>query len=221
MSHFYNSNYNNIHPTKITRAIKKYGFDSIEWSILFESEDENLINQKEKEFIFLYDSVKQGYNISKGGDGGDTISNNERKLDIIKSQLKSKGMDPEKYVVIDEELEAKILADYQNVNGIRTLSKKYNISRQRLRRFLLSKGIKIDTEMGTKMNTFQPSMELINRVCDSFKSGKTINQISENENLTILIVSRILHDSDIRKSKRFINGKRYDGKQPKKRQLDN
>ena len=64
-------------------------------------------------------------------------------------------------------------------------------------------------------------LEYIDKIVNLYKIGKTIKQISEEEKLTIMIVSRILHDSGVRESKRFKNGKRYDGKQPKKRQLNN
>jgi len=80
IKHSYSTRYYN---TKLTNAINKYGFDSIKWEIIFETEDINIINQKEIEFISKYDSIKNGYNISTGGDGGDTISNNPRRLDYI------------------------------------------------------------------------------------------------------------------------------------------
>lgn len=200
--------------TKISKAICKYGFESISWEIIFESDDNNIINQKEKEFIILFDSIENGYNTSTGGDGGDTISNNPNKNDIIKRQLKSKGID--NYITIDENLYSMIIEDYkENLVGIRSLSKKYNISRQRLARLLKYNNIEIDMDRGSKINSYTPSSELIDRIIKNFKEGKTIKKISEDENLTILIVSRILHDSGVRKSKRFKDGKRYDGKQPK------
>jgi hypothetical protein len=76
-------------------------------------------------------------------------------------------------------------------------------------------------DRSSKVNSFIPSQELIDRIIDFYKEGKTINQISEIEYLTILLVSRILHDSGVRKSKRFNNGKRYDVRQPKSRKLNN
>ena len=67
MSHFYNSNYKKTTSTKMKRAINKYGFDSIKWEIIFESDDIDIINEKEKEYIIFFDSIKNGYNISNGG----------------------------------------------------------------------------------------------------------------------------------------------------------
>jgi molybdopterin biosynthesis enzyme MoaB len=184
--------------------------------------DENLINQKEKEYIIIYDSIKNGYNISEGGDGGDTISNNDRKYDIIKKQLKSKGINPEEYVIITDELKYSIIEDYvKNIFSIKAIVRKYNISEQRITRFLKSENIEIDKDRCKETNSIKLSNSQIESVISRYKSGKTIKSIAEEKNLTIMIVSRILHDAGVRESKRFKNGKRYDGRQPKKRKLNN
>lgn len=222
MSHLYNSSYDGIHPTKMIRAIKKYGFDSIEWKILFESEDGKIINEKEKEFIVEYDSIKNGYNISTGGDGGDTISNNDRKIEIIKSQLESKGLNPEEYVVITDELKSDILKDYtENRFSINELKRKFKISCQRLTRLLKSEKIEINKNKSAEVNSIKLTDDQINSINQGWIEGKLIKDMATESGLTIMIVSRILHDSGVRKSKRFKNGKRYDGRQPKKRQLNN
>lgn len=51
-------------------ALKKYGFASFKWEIVFESDDLNEINAKEEELIARYDTTnpENGYNIQKGGD---------------------------------------------------------------------------------------------------------------------------------------------------------
>lgn len=52
------------------KAIRKYGWDDFEWDILYESEDEESLYQKEKLFIKLYNSYMPcGYNMTTGGDG--------------------------------------------------------------------------------------------------------------------------------------------------------
>lgn len=53
--HYYSPRYYN---TKLVNAIKKYGFDSIEWSVIFETDDLLVLNKMEKEFIDKYDSIK-------------------------------------------------------------------------------------------------------------------------------------------------------------------
>jgi hypothetical protein len=215
IKHSYSTRYYN---TKLTNAINKYGFDSIKWEIIFETEDIDIINQKEIEFILKYDSIKNGYNTSTGGDGGDTISNNPRRLDIIKQQLTSKGYDSDNYYVdISEIISKSILDDYLNNKiSIREISKKYNISRQRLSRFFKSNNINIDKDMVKLTNSIKLEDYKINSVISKYENGKTIKEISEEEGLTIMITSRILHDAGVRTSTRFKDGKRYDGKQPKR-----
>ena len=57
------------HP-KLYAAFEKYGIENFQFEIIFQSSDyDYTLNIKEAELICLYDSVKNGYNISAGGDG--------------------------------------------------------------------------------------------------------------------------------------------------------
>lgn len=56
--------------TLFARAIRKWGFDSFVWSVLFESDDDSLLCRKEIEYIASYGSHRpSGYNITFGGEG--------------------------------------------------------------------------------------------------------------------------------------------------------
>jgi hypothetical protein len=72
----------------IKRAIEKYGKENFKKEILEECNSNNELCEKEKYWINYYNSTNLniGYNISKGGDGGDTLSNNPN-IDIIKSKI--------------------------------------------------------------------------------------------------------------------------------------
>jgi group I intron endonuclease len=48
-------------------------------------------------------------------------------------------------------------------------------------------------------------------------NGLLIKQIANKENKTIMIISRILHDSGVRISKRFSDGRMSDGSKPRKK----
>ena len=57
----------------LQRAIKKYGKENFKREILYISKNAQENNEKEKEFIKVFNAVEDRtfYNISKGGDGGD------------------------------------------------------------------------------------------------------------------------------------------------------
>lgn len=61
-SHFYDS-------------IRKYGEKSFTWSEIISCNTIEILNEMEIIFINKYNSFKDGYNMTLGGDGGDTISN--------------------------------------------------------------------------------------------------------------------------------------------------
>lgn len=64
-----------ISTTPFYNAIRKYGWDDFEYSILYEIEGDDKymidskIKQKEKECILLNNSILEGYNLTEGGDG--------------------------------------------------------------------------------------------------------------------------------------------------------
>lgn len=67
---------------KFYRAIRKYGWDNFEWSILYQSKDKNhCLKEMESHFIKEYDSFNTGYNSTLGGDGcfGLILSEESRK----------------------------------------------------------------------------------------------------------------------------------------------
>lgn len=70
----------------IKKAIKKHGLENFKKEILEECLSKDELCNKEKYWIDFFKStdLKIGYNISKGGDGGDTITNHPNKNEIIK-----------------------------------------------------------------------------------------------------------------------------------------
>jgi hypothetical protein len=219
--HIWNSKRSDHKHIMMSRAINKYGPDSIKWSIICECLSYDDMNQKEIEFIKLYNSTLHefGYNMVCGDKFVYEKRNNfdeNYKVDIIKKKLKSNGHDPDKYVVITDELKSEIINDYvDNKLSRNALVKKYSISKQRMSRLLKSENIEINMNKSSEVNSKKFDIEYINKIIELFNSGLNIKTIGEQENLTIMIVSRILHDSGTRMSSRFKNGKRYDGKQPK------
>lgn len=105
----------------IKRAFEKYGFDKFTTTLIVECIDKSDLNQMEKQLIKLYNSndLKYGYNISKGGDGGDTFSGltdeeqntrRQKASDSMRGRIVINNGEIEKYVKSSE------LNDYLN-NG--------------------------------------------------------------------------------------------------------
>jgi hypothetical protein len=72
----------------INRAIQKYGKENFIKEIIDETKDYEELSEKEIYWIERYNATdkKIGYNISKGGNGGDTLSNHPD-LDLIKHKI--------------------------------------------------------------------------------------------------------------------------------------
>jgi hypothetical protein len=72
----------------IKRSIDKYGVDNFTKEIIDITEDYDELSDKEKYWIKQYNSTNPeiGYNISEGGDGGNTLTNHPD-LDIIKEKI--------------------------------------------------------------------------------------------------------------------------------------
>jgi group I intron endonuclease len=80
---------------KMKLAIKKYGKENFKKEILEICETKEQLNEREKYWIEKLNAINEGYNISLGGDGGDTISNNPKKREIAK--IHSEKMKMEKF----------------------------------------------------------------------------------------------------------------------------
>lgn len=70
----FNVNSDSYH-TKVSRAIRKYGSDNLEWDIVDVCFSRQELDEKERFYIKALDSIRSGYNISEGGTGGDCLKN--------------------------------------------------------------------------------------------------------------------------------------------------
>lgn len=60
--------------TNFHRALSKYGVSHFIWEEVAKCNSKEELNDLERKLISEYDSFKSGYNMTEGGDGGDTIS---------------------------------------------------------------------------------------------------------------------------------------------------
>jgi group I intron endonuclease len=76
-------------------AVRKYGLDSFEYEVLFESillsidELNSVLNKKEKHFIKMFDSFNNGYNLTLGGDGQIGFKHSEKTKALYRQQRQS------------------------------------------------------------------------------------------------------------------------------------
>ena len=75
---------------KFYRAVRKYGWDNFEWSIIYQSKDkQHTLKEMETYFINEYDSFHNGYNSTLGGEGtfGLILSEEARRTISIKNKI--------------------------------------------------------------------------------------------------------------------------------------
>jgi group I intron endonuclease len=77
----------------LKQAFEKYGKENFVKEIIDTENSIEELNKKEKYWIAYYQSQKReiGYNISKGGDGGDIFTNNPDKEEIRKKFKNNNG----------------------------------------------------------------------------------------------------------------------------------
>jgi group I intron endonuclease len=75
---------------KFYRAIRKYGWDKFEWSVIYQSKDkDHTLKVMENFFINEYNSFHNGYNSTLGGEGtfGHILSEESKQIISIKNQI--------------------------------------------------------------------------------------------------------------------------------------
>jgi group I intron endonuclease len=78
----------------LKQAIVKYGKDNFVKEVIEECENEKTWLEREVYWINYFNSIKEGYNIALGGNGGDTISNNPQKKEIYERKRKTESDKP-------------------------------------------------------------------------------------------------------------------------------
>lgn len=186
----------------IKRSIKKYGIENFKKEIIEECSDYQLLSEREIYWIEYYNSnnLKIGYNISKGGDGGDTISNN-----------------PNKNIIIENISKVRKGKTYEEMFGDEN-AKKYKNKLSVLQKELKSKikGKKIEEIYGDR------SIEIKNKISKS-SSRKLKERLKEDDYEKLISVLKshvydtLLTDSAKEKSK--IGRKKYLDKDKKEKEL--
>lgn len=88
----------------LSKAFRKYGLENFEFSILKEEKDANKRKELEKDYIKFYDSYKNGYNDTIGGDGN--LRNKLTEQDVIDIRTRYKNL--ERCMIVYQEYKDRI-----------------------------------------------------------------------------------------------------------------
>ena len=143
---------NNQHYNEyLQRSVNKYGIDNFTFEILFKKEfiDRNNLNLLEQTFISIFNSFKEGYNQTSGGDSALEISN-ETKLKMSKSCFERKMWKENKSILYRESIKKPIKVINLETNeeykfkSILEACKYFNVHSRKVYRVL--KGIRKSTK---------------------------------------------------------------------------
>jgi group I intron endonuclease len=77
--------------TQFYRAIRKYGIVNFTWCEIDNATEQEQAKDKEKNWIEYFDSFKNGYNMTIGGDGGDIINQlSKEKYDVFIEKMRNR-----------------------------------------------------------------------------------------------------------------------------------
>lgn len=102
---------------KFYHAIKKYGWDNFEQTILYQNLTLQEANQKEEELIAKYDTINSGYNIKSGGLNNEySIESRQKMSNSCKTKRKIICLETQE--VFDSAKEIERLKGFANANII-------------------------------------------------------------------------------------------------------
>lgn len=139
--HLRESRKNRCENRKLYKAIKKHGEDMFYVELLEENIPDDLLNQKEIEYIDKYDSYRNGYNSTLGEDGS-------------------------RYLNINEE---ELIIDYHKTKSVKHTAKKFNISQDTVSLILHNNKIKIYKANSKKIKIIDLGLEFESlRDCEKY-----------------------------------------------------
>lgn len=182
--------------TYFHNAIHKYGVENFELEILEECETE-LLNSKEMFYIAKYDSFKNGYNLTIGGEGNKRLlldSQYDEIKELYLSGFSSNKIatlykvDKGTIVKILKSLDVKLRSNKLNINNqeflelvedyksgysLKELAKRYDCSTTGIKDFLIRKGVDIKEKYNILKNE-EAQQNVINEYLDGKESLKDI-----------------------------------------------
>lgn len=206
--------------TYFHNAIQKYGKDNFTIEILEEC-DVSELNEKEIFYIAKYDTFKNGYNLTIGGDGNKRLLLDD-KYDEIK-ELYLSGFSSNKIATlykVDKSTIVKILIglgvkirknnlkinnqelqeliqDYKIGHSLRSLAKRYNCSAPALKDFLIRKGV----DVKNKYSILEDKESQLNLINDYLDNELTVSEIQSKYHCSYNTLLKILSLNGVQKGK--------------------
>jgi group I intron endonuclease len=107
----------------LCRAIRKYGIQSFDISVIDVTDNKDVLNEKEKYWIKFYDSKANGYNMTHGGDGGDLTEHKKKFHHTEESKQKIK--EKRKFQIFTEETRKKLSESHKGLLTGKKLSEEH------------------------------------------------------------------------------------------------
>lgn len=127
---------------KISNALLKYGTDNFEWNVLEECQPKQL-NEREIHWISKMDSVKYGYNLTAGGQGGSIrngMTHTPETIAKIKKSLTGRSLSQEHKESIRRTLTGKVRANVPTyLTGRKQHQSRVSVEEKRLKARLRQK----------------------------------------------------------------------------------
>ena len=168
--HKYNAK-NNKSQAFLYRAMRKYGVDNFSFTILEEVENQENINCRE---VYWIEKLSPKYNMTKGGDGGDTLSNHPE-LDLIKEKISKNN--------------PKTGKTYEDAFG----EVKANEYKEKLKNNIHKNILSIEVKQKQKEKWIEYNRNFKNR-CEFIKSEIDIGKFDEYKDELKIIKSRVSHN---------------------------
>ena len=197
--------------TYFHNAIHKYGIENFNIEILEECDIKDL-NSREIFYIAKYDTFKNGYNLTIGGDGNRTLlldNNYDEIKELYLSGFSSNKIaelykvDKASIIKILKSLNVKIRSnklninhqeflelkqDYQTGYSLRELSKRYDCSPVGLKEFLLKKGV----DLRIRYNILNDKENQENLINDYLDGDLTLLEIQKKYHCSYNTLTKIL-----------------------------
>jgi len=207
-------------------ALKTYGIENFDWDIIDKATSYKELCDKEKYWIKELNcrGINKGYNISAGGDFGDTLSMHHNRKEIIKKIIKNNVYKkyPEKKLELSKKMSGennpmygknyqvhgllkftkykknKKLEDIFSIEKVKEIKLKMSIASKNRRLTETQKQhLKLINSGIQNPNYKKLSKNIINDIIEEYSKTKVLQEISDKLNISCYLIQRTLKENNI------------------------